>query len=45
MESLIMAGAFDTLHPNRHQLFASLEGLLRHREIPPTGSAGSVWRQ
>lgn len=30
MESLIAAGAFDTLHPNRSQLMASLEMLLKY---------------
>lgn len=30
LESLICAGAFDSLHPDRHQLFASLEILLRY---------------
>jgi len=37
-----MAGAFDTLHPNRHQLFASLEGLLCHGEIPSQDVQGVI---
>ena len=32
LENLVRAGAFDTLHPNRAQLLAGLEGLLRHAQ-------------
>ncbi len=30
LESLICAGAFDTLHPNRHMLLASIDTLLKY---------------
>ena len=34
MEFLIMAGAMDSIHPNRHQLIAHVDVLLRHGHHP-----------